>query len=138
MPTVKDIRGPYRLFFYSFACDEPKHLHIQRDKLICKFWLEPITLSKNSGFSPKSLTLFGVSSKLIWPKSWRHGMNTAADITEPRFLNVEVTEDEIITHLRDGRTISVPLAWSWRLSEATPAQRQTFHDSRRWSGASLA
>ncbi len=23
----------------------------------------------------------------------------------------------------DGRTISVPLAWSWRLSEATPEQR---------------
>jgi hypothetical protein len=53
-------------------------------------------------------------------------MNTAADITEPRFLNVEVTEDEIIARLRDGRTISVPLAWSWRLSEATPEQRQHF------------
>ena len=55
MPTVKDIPGPYRLFFYSFDCNEPKHLHIQRDKLTCKFWLEPITLSKNSGFSPKEL-----------------------------------------------------------------------------------
>ena len=55
MPTVKDIPGPYRLFFYSFDCNEPKHLHIQRDKLICKFWLEPITLSTNSGFSPKEL-----------------------------------------------------------------------------------
>lgn len=53
-------------------------------------------------------------------------MNTAANITEPRFSNVEVTEDEIIAHLRDGRTISVPLAWSWRLSEATPEQRQHF------------
>ena len=29
-------------------------------------------------------------------------------------------------HLADGRTISVPLVWSWRLSEATPAQRQHF------------
>jgi len=26
----------------------------------------------------------------------------------------------------DGRVISVPLAWSWRLSEATPAQRIHF------------
>ena len=26
-------------------------------------------------------------------------------------------------HLVDGRVISVPLAWSWRLSDATPAQR---------------
>jgi len=56
MPTVKDIPGPYRLFFYSFDCNEAKHLHIQRDKLTCKFWLEPITLSKNSGFSPKELS----------------------------------------------------------------------------------
>ena len=55
MPTVKDIPGPYHLFFYSFDCNEPKHLHIQRDKLMCKFWVEPITLSKNSGFSPKEL-----------------------------------------------------------------------------------
>jgi hypothetical protein len=55
MPTVKDIQGPYRLFFYSFDCNEPKHVHVQREKLICKFWLEPIFLVKNSGFSPKEL-----------------------------------------------------------------------------------
>ncbi len=55
MPTVKNIPGPYRLFFYSFDCDEPEHIHIQREKLICKFWLEPISLAKNSGFSPIEL-----------------------------------------------------------------------------------
>ena len=53
-------------------------------------------------------------------------MNSAANITEPRFLTVQVTGDENITHLSDGRTISVPLVWSWRLSEATPEQRQHF------------
>ena len=53
-------------------------------------------------------------------------MNTAANIVEPRLLNVRVTVDEIIAHLIDGRTISVPLVWSWRLSEATPEQRQNF------------
>ena len=37
--------------------------------------------------------------------------------------DVQVTDDEIIAKLADGRVISVPLAWSWRLSEATPAQR---------------
>jgi hypothetical protein len=36
---------------------------------------------------------------------------------------VEVTEDRIIAHLTDGRAISVPLAWSWRLTDATPEQR---------------
>ena len=49
-------------------------------------------------------------------------MNTAAS-NDPRIEDVSVTDDEIIAHLADGRVISVPLAWSWRLSEATAAQR---------------
>ncbi len=55
MPTVKNIAGPYRLFFYSFDCNEPTHIHVQRETLMCKFWLEPISLSNNRGFSPKEL-----------------------------------------------------------------------------------
>lgn len=55
MPTVKGILGPYRFYFYSFDCNEPKHLHGQRDKLVCKFWLQPVALSKNYGFSPREL-----------------------------------------------------------------------------------
>jgi len=30
MPTVKNIPGPYRLYFYSFDCNEPKHVHVQK------------------------------------------------------------------------------------------------------------
>jgi hypothetical protein len=45
---------------------------------------------------------------------------------EPLIRDVRVTEEEIIANLVDGRTISVPLAWSWRLSEATPEQRGNF------------
>ncbi|MGH8477139.1 MAG: DUF2442 domain-containing protein [Methylococcales bacterium] len=41
-------------------------------------------------------------------------------------FDAEITEDEITAHLVDGRTISVPLIWSWRLSGATEAQRQHF------------
>jgi hypothetical protein len=52
-------------------------------------------------------------------------MNTVAS-SDPRIERVCVTEDEIIAHLVDGRVISVPLAWSWRLAEATPAQRAHF------------
>ncbi len=37
-----------------------------------------------------------------------------------------VTDDLITAKLVDGRTISVPLAWSWRLSEATREQRLNF------------
>ena|SRR5438445_13538956 len=39
---------------------------------------------------------------------------------------VTVTDDLIAFHLVDGRVISVPLVWSWRLSEATPAQRDNY------------
>jgi len=45
---------------------------------------------------------------------------------EPRIQRVRVTRDRIIADLADGRVVSVPLAWSWRLSEATPAQRANF------------
>lgn len=54
-------------------------------------------------------------------------MSTAAQPnsrgTEPRVTAVEVTDTLIVAYLADGRTISVPLAWSWRLSDATPEQR---------------
>lgn len=49
-------------------------------------------------------------------------MSTAVSV-ENRIEHVEVTDETITAHLVDGRVISVPLAWSWRLSEATPAQR---------------
>ncbi len=50
-------------------------------------------------------------------------MNTAAKMQEVRIKHIIVTKDTITAQLMDGRTISVPLAWSWRLSEATPKQR---------------
>jgi len=49
-------------------------------------------------------------------------MSTAVSV-EPWIRHVEVTDETITAHLVDGRVISVPLAWSWRLSDATPAQR---------------
>jgi hypothetical protein len=55
MPTVKKIRGPYRFFFFSFDCNEQMHVHTQRENMLCKFWLEPVVLVKNYGFSPKEL-----------------------------------------------------------------------------------
>jgi hypothetical protein len=45
---------------------------------------------------------------------------------DPRIKSVLVTGDLITFDLVDGRSVSVPLAWSWRLSEATPEQRARF------------
>ena len=50
-------------------------------------------------------------------------MNTAVQIQEVRIKAISVTDDTITAQLLDGRIISVPLAWSWRLSDATPKQR---------------
>jgi hypothetical protein len=50
-------------------------------------------------------------------------MNTAVKIEEVRIKDISVTKDTITAQLVDGRIISFPLAWSWRLSEATPKQR---------------
>jgi uncharacterized protein DUF2442 len=52
-------------------------------------------------------------------------MSTVAS-HDPRIIAIEVTDELITAHLADGRTISVPLAWSWRLSNATSEQRQHF------------
>ena len=52
-------------------------------------------------------------------------MSTVANV-EARIQSVSVTDDMISAQLVDGRMISVPLAWSWRLSEATPEQRSKF------------
>lgn len=54
VPTVLR-SGPYRFFFYSFDCHEPKHVHVRRERMMCKFWLEPVALSKNDGFSAVEL-----------------------------------------------------------------------------------
>lgn len=52
-------------------------------------------------------------------------MNTVVRI-DIRIKDIKVDEDTITAHLMDGRTISVPLVWSWRLAEATPAQRANY------------
>jgi hypothetical protein len=49
-------------------------------------------------------------------------MSTVLNV-DPRVTAVSVTDDTITATLADGRTISVPLVWSWRLADATPEQR---------------
>jgi hypothetical protein len=48
---------------------------------------------------------------------------STATLTEPLIVSVNVTNEAIVAHLADGRVVSVPLNWSWRLTDATPEQR---------------
>ena len=54
-------------------------------------------------------------------------MTTSSVATETAAAkNVRVTDRELVVELRDGRVVSVPLAWYPRLAEGSPRER------RRW------
>ncbi|GJL56679.1 MAG: hypothetical protein NPIRA02_38110 [Nitrospirales bacterium] len=42
---------------------------------------------------------------------------------EARISSIHVSAESITAELTDGRVISVPVVWSWRLANATPEQR---------------
>lgn len=47
--------GPYSFVFFSSDRGEPPHIHVKRDRQLAKFWLDPIELAKNRGFSDPEL-----------------------------------------------------------------------------------
>ena len=49
MPTVLR-EGPYRFFFYASDRGEPSHIHVQRERMVAKFWLSPVRLASNGDF----------------------------------------------------------------------------------------
>ena len=53
-------------------------------------------------------------------------MDFSKAIADERVLDVQVTEDSLSVSLRDGRIITVPLAWYPRLLNATPQQRRNW------------
>ncbi|GAB3674521.1 DUF4160 domain-containing protein [Salinisphaera aquimarina] len=54
MPTVLRIDG-YRFFFYANENSEPSHIHVQRDQMLAKFWLERVSLASSTGFAAHEL-----------------------------------------------------------------------------------
>jgi uncharacterized protein DUF4160 len=53
-PTVLE-SGPYRFFFFSSDRGEPIHVHVRRDRKLAKFWLAPVRMAYNYGFSQAEL-----------------------------------------------------------------------------------
>ena len=51
---------------------------------------------------------------------------SASEIEIPTAENVTVAEDTLSVDLRDGRTVSVPLAWFPRLLRSTPEERNNW------------
>jgi hypothetical protein len=54
MPTFLRISG-YRFSFFAEEGNEPPHVHIQKAEGKAKFWLEPVALVYDRGFTPRQL-----------------------------------------------------------------------------------
>lgn len=54
MPTVLRVGG-YRFFFYANENMEPRHIHVQRERMLAKFWLQPVMLASSHGFAAHEL-----------------------------------------------------------------------------------
>lgn len=77
MPTVLRI-GPYRFFFFAGDRDEPKHVHIERDNNLAKFWLSPVILQTSGGFSRREVMRIKTlveSNRDLLARSWNEYFN---------------------------------------------------------------
>lgn len=54
MPTVLRWNG-YRFYFFSNEGTEPPHVHIDKGGNTAKYWLSPVALARNIGYSAKEL-----------------------------------------------------------------------------------
>jgi len=61
-------------------------------------------------------------------------MTTSAVVSDPRVKDVRVTDDTLEVSLRDGRKISVPLAWFPRLVAASAEDRAQWEMSAAGRG----
>ena len=72
MPTTLRT-GPYRFFFYSNDGAEAPHIHVERERLIAKFWLTPVRLASAGRFSSAEVRQIKriVEEELEWlRKAW--------------------------------------------------------------------
>ena len=54
MPTVLRWNG-HRFYFYSHEGTEPPHIHVDLGGSSAKFWLDPVALARNRGYSDREL-----------------------------------------------------------------------------------
>ena len=52
MPAI--LRG-FRTYFWSHDGGDPPHVHVERGSATAKFWLAPVALASNAGFTPREV-----------------------------------------------------------------------------------
>jgi len=79
-PTVLR-EGPYRFFFFSTDRHEPPHVHVERDDNRAKFWLDPVRLARNAGFSDselRSIERLIIGSRELLLRKWNEYFTDAS------------------------------------------------------------
>ena len=56
MPTVLRV-GAHRFFFVSLDRGEPPHIHVRRENMVAKCWLDPVALDRAGGFNRAELNI---------------------------------------------------------------------------------
>lgn len=54
MPTVLRWNG-FRFYFFSHEGSEPPHIHVDKAGKSAKFWLDPVSLARNRGYTERQL-----------------------------------------------------------------------------------
>jgi hypothetical protein len=54
VPTVLRWNG-YRFYFFSNEGSEPPHIHVDKAGNTAKYWLQPVAMARNIGYSAKEL-----------------------------------------------------------------------------------
>lgn len=70
---------PTVFFFYANESGEPHHIHVQRERLLAKFWLKPVSLASSSGFPAQELSkLMGMveTNQQLFVEAWNGFFNS--------------------------------------------------------------
>jgi hypothetical protein len=77
VPKVLEING-FTFFFYSQEGSEPPHIHVRKAERAAKFWLAPIRLQENHGFSPAQIRFINTTIREnhdLLLKAWNEFFN---------------------------------------------------------------
>ena len=78
MPRIKNVPGPYHIYFVSFDCAEPPHVHVVRETSEAKFWLTPVRLAHQYGYRNteiKRIEKLLVEYRLLIWEAWNEHCN---------------------------------------------------------------
>jgi len=78
MPTILRI-GPYRFYFYSNEKGEPPHIHVQRERFLAKFWINPVALAGSHRFAShelRSIQIHVVENREIFLEAWNEHISS--------------------------------------------------------------